>query len=97
MRRLKLSHAAVEDLTDIVHDTAMRWNVAQARKYESAMDKAFRLLCRFPRAGHRNNNLTSTYRLYNAGSHVIVYRFDQEFVYVVRILHQRMDFSEHVN
>ena len=46
--------------------------------------------------GHWRPDIPQTHKAYNAGEHIIVYRVEDQTVYVVAILHSRMDFSRHL-
>jgi len=54
-------------------------------------------IARNPQIGRRDEALPETYRLYFVGSHVIVYRIQNETLEVIRILHQRMRIPRHID
>jgi toxin ParE1/3/4 len=93
---LKLSPAAQQDFTDILRYTGERWGQEQLLVYRDKLNDALVLLDRNPQLGHQSSELSDRHRLYFVGSHVIVYRMRPDTTEVVRILHQRMSMTRHV-
>ena len=94
--RLRLSHKARRDLTDILRYTAENWGKAQLLVYRDLVDHALETIRLNPAIGHRHEDLPETHRVYLVGSHVIVYRALTTGIAVVRILHQRMSLGDRV-
>jgi toxin ParE1/3/4 len=49
-----------------------------------------------PSLGHRSRQLPAQYRILHVGRHLIIYRFSEGMVYIIRILHDRMDIRQHL-
>jgi toxin ParE1/3/4 len=93
---LVLSHQAQADYEDILGVTLRTWGEQQYDRYAALLDDALLALQDNPSLGHRSRQLPARYRLLHAGRHLIVYRFTEGTVYVIRILHDRMDVRQHI-
>jgi toxin ParE1/3/4 len=94
--QLELSPRAQQDIVEILRHTGYTWGREQLLIYRDQLDEALRLLSVRPDIGHPSDHLPATYRLYPVGSHVIVYRTQGSVVGVARILHQRMNWTQHL-
>jgi len=93
---LVLSHQAQVDYEDILSLTLQRWGEQQHDRYAALLHDTFLALRDNPALGHRSRQLPAQYRILHVGRHLIVYRFTESLVYVVRLLHDRMDIRRHV-
>jgi toxin ParE1/3/4 len=93
MYELILSGEAYDDLVDIQNYTYAEFGEQQWKEYNDVLDKAFRQLMDHPLSGHFRDDVPPQYKALSAGEHVIIYRIEKEIVYVIRVLHQRMDFT----
>jgi len=93
---LTLSPEAQKDFTSILRYTGERWGHAQLLVYRNKLNDALMRLVENPQVGHQSMELPDTHRLYFVGSHVIVYRLQQDSTEIIRILHQRMSITRHV-
>lgn len=89
---LDLSQEAEDDLRDILQDTYETWGEKQVPIYKAILDKALSSLTANPYIGHKRPDLSSDYLALRAGHHFMVYRISDKIIYVVRVLHERMDF-----
>jgi len=92
--RLELTDAARLDFDDILLYTLLRWGEQQMNDYSDLIDRAFASI-------EANPNVAAThavvdYKCFRAGEHLIFYRVHQMTVFVVRILHSRMDIGRHL-
>jgi len=94
--RLDLSPAAQRDVIDILRHTGETWGNAQILVYRDQLDAALERIHQNPKVGHLSEHLPKTHQLYLVGSHVIIYRVDGSVIGVIRILHQRMNWIEHL-
>ena len=94
--RLTLSPKAKQDLIDIFCYIGEKWGCDQLLVYRDKLAEALKTLGQNPYLGHCSEELPETHRLYLVGSHVIIYRTQEEMISVVRILHQRMSLIRHV-
>jgi len=93
---LVLSDQAQADYEDILSVTPRRWGEQQYDRYAALLNDAFLALQDNPSLGHRSRQLPARYRLLHVGCHLILYRFTEGLVYVVRILHDRMDVRQRI-
>lgn len=96
MSRYVLSPRAQADLSDIWDYTAERWGTDQADGYLRLLQHAMEAIADNPRKGHLCEEVRKGYRKYPAGSHVLFHRSIETGIDIVRVLHSRMDFEQHV-
>src|SRR4051794_4034066 len=97
MSEYVLSPQAILDLNEIWDYSARMWNAEQADDYIRLISGACHELGTKTRSGRSVDELRSGYLKYLVGSHVVFYRWSSnEFLEVVRILHQRMDIELHL-
>jgi toxin ParE1/3/4 len=94
--RLELSRRAQADLDDIRDYSAERFGAARAIAYLDAVEQAFRRIVDFPQIGPASAALHGTVRSYPAEEHRIYYEHDAGRVFVLRVLHKRMDAVRHL-
>lgn len=97
MLKILLSNKAAEDLKNIGRYTEERWGKGQRNRYLSKLDDGIQTLAKQPLIGPSCDEILSGYRKYYVGKHLIFYTYDTTQIYIVRILHERMDFSAHVD
>ena len=93
-RRIELSQQAKEDFRDILSYTLATWGESQLAKYRASINDALRLIVRNPSAGRPS--VKPTIKVLAVEHHRIFYRTIDDTIYVVRILHERMDTSRHL-
>ena len=93
-RRLELSRQAKEDFGDLLSYTLTAWGEAHLAKYRASIDEALHVILHNPGAG--GPSVKPTLKVLAVGQHRIFYRTMDDTVYVVRILHERMDTSRHL-
>ena len=92
MSRLRLTPAALGDLSDIWDWTAGRWSESQAEIYTGELHAGMVRVAEDPRRGRDRADVADGYRSYAIGSLVVWFRLsDSDSVEVIRVLHQRMD------
>jgi toxin ParE1/3/4 len=92
----KLSVAAATDLEDIFEYGIFRFGLDQAKRYVQAMEQHFLLLSDNVGLGREAGELSSGLKRFSYGSHVIFYLEISNGILVVRVLHQSMDFEQHL-
>ncbi len=92
--RLELSESARQDFRDILSFTLQTWGERQLVEYRKKLDGALQIITENPQAGHARHGMM----VYPVARHVVFYQFDDDArtVYVVRILHGRMDALRHL-
>lgn len=93
---VSLQSAARKDVRDLLAYTGRRWGPTQQALYNQQINEAFELLSRNPELGPAKPHLAHNIRAYHVQQHMIYYRLTSSSIVVVRILHQRMDASEHL-
>jgi toxin ParE1/3/4 len=96
MTEYVLSPRAQADIDEIWDYTADRWNDDQAERYTKDLQRAIDTLARNPRKGRPCDQLRPGYRKFSVGAHVVFFRVVAHGIEVVRVLHQRMDFEQHL-
>ena len=92
--RLELSESARQDFRDILSFTLQTWGERQLVEYRQKLDSALQVNAENPQAGSARHGMM----VYPVGRHVVFYQVDDNArtVYVVRILHGRMDALRHL-
>lgn len=92
--RLELSEPAQRDFRDILSYTLQTWGEEQLAEYARKLDGALRAIAENPQLGRPKHGMM----VYPVGRHLIFYQVEEAAptVYVVRILHERMDASRHL-
>lgn len=96
--KYKLSKRAQNDLESIWRYTLETWSRNQANNYVMGLLDACSLIAEAPESvGRPYDHVKEGYRKYLWGHHVIFYRLDEDGrTFVVRVLHERMDFDRHL-
>jgi len=96
MTRCLLRPRAQRDLNDIWNYSAASWSVSQAETYIRKIQRVCSMLAEDPRLGRPCEDIRAGYRKFRAGSHFVFYRIIEDGIDVVRVLHERMDFEQHL-
>ncbi len=99
MNRYLLSESAENDLLGILLYTIKKWDEEQAGLYESQITNAFEEIAANPFliGSKSHEQYASGCRFIRTGKHIIVYLSDRSPIRIVRILHESMDFAQHVS
>lgn len=98
MNRFKLSVKAKQDLKNIATFTQSKWGRDQRNIYLTQFDQTFRLLANKATLGRPCNEIGEGYFKYPQDSHIIFFRkVTLKEIFIVRILHRRMDYASNVN
>jgi len=62
-------------------------------KYSTAIDATFLFLKNNFEVGFSRSDIPDLYKSYPVLTHVIIYRIDKEIIYIIRVLHIKMDFN----
>lgn len=96
MSSYKLSVEADGDIDAITEYTVQTWGTAQAIRYIQGLHAELQKLADNPRRGRPFNTEHLDYLLKNYEKHSIFYKSADEGIFVVRVLHSRMDFLRHL-
>lgn len=89
--RLELSRRAQADLDDIRDFSAERFGATRAIACLDTVEEAFRRIVEFPEIGPAHGESDGVVRSYPTEEHRIYYEYDAGRVFVLRVLHKRMD------
>jgi toxin ParE1/3/4 len=84
------------DLEDIWHYTLEKWCVKQAEFYVREIYNEIQKLSLYPSISKPVNYNQAEYLQYKINHHVVFCRVTENELIVVRILHERMDFQQHL-
>ena len=91
----RLSEKAALDLDEIYEYTILNFGLAQAQNYLNGLHERFGRLAQQPMLGRGGAQVAPNLRRYEYGSHVVFYVPQGEEVFIVRVLHERMDAPGH--
>ena len=94
--RFALAPRAQTDLDDIWNYTAARWGIDQAETYIRQLWRDIATVADRPSLGRECSEVRPGYFRYPSGSHILFYRSAADGIDIVRILHQRMDYEQHI-
>ena len=92
----RLSRRAATDLEDIADYTIKQFGVRQARVYRDSLKSCFQRLANNSKMGRKAEQLASGLRRFEHQAHIIFYTLDEGGVYIVRVLHSRVDVRRHL-
>jgi len=95
----RISRKAEEDLEGIWLYTLETWSKEQADRYLSLIFDEIEFLSINPKTGQDFNHIRKNYRYSKVKSHLIFYKHKKsdDFIEVIRILHERMDLENRIN
>ena len=97
MADYELSEEAKTDFDGIAQYSEYVFGRARAEEYGREIIRAIELTVLFPRSRPEYTTRDGrTYRRCDSGRHTAFYRIEEENIFVVRILHQSMDFDRHL-
>jgi toxin ParE1/3/4 len=94
--KVRVSRAAARDLEEIYTYTLERWGVQQADEYLRSFQGAFLKLASTPKLGVVTD-IREGYRKFRHREHLVFYQILQSRLEVRRVLHPRMDVSQHLS
>ncbi len=89
---LEISDEAYDDLVHIQHYTYSVYGEDRWRAYGRDLDKALRHITNHSLSGHIRNDMPEIYRAWSVNEHIMVYRPEGRIIYLIRVLHSKMDF-----
>lgn len=95
---IQVSARAEKDFKAIQRYTLKTYGENQVWKYTGMLKEGLRKLEENPALyGHMRSDIPQIYRAYKIGEHSLIYRIQDQVVYLVAILHGHMDFSSQLN
>lgn len=96
MSRYTLSPSAKADILEIRQYTTEQWGERQTEKYTLQLQTRMKWLSDNPKLGMERSDLQKGMYTYPQGSHFIVYRESAKGIEIARVLHQSMDYENHL-
>ena len=91
-----LRQAAETDLENIWLYTLKAWGKEQADYYTEAIISRFSWLAEHPQLGKHRPDIKSGYFCFPEGQHLIFYRQHDSGIEILGVVHQRMDYLDHL-
>lgn len=91
-----LNPAASRDVRSILLYTRKQWGQNARDAYEEALNQALMTLGDNPLIGRSFDGIAVGLRSFRVRQHVIYYRFTDDVVTVFRVLHGKMDATQHL-
>ena len=89
----RLSRRAEEDLIQIYLTSAQAFGMAQAERYQDALEAAFERIAAFPEIARQRRELTPPVRVHPCRSHVVIYVVGEEGPFIIRVRHAHEDWE----
>lgn len=89
--KYKKSVLADEDIIDIYKYTYQNFGPQQAETYHENLHNTFKFLAENPLIATERLEFVPPVRIHHHKKHLIVYLIQEEGIFIVRILHERMD------
>lgn len=95
-RHVQLRPLAEEDLIAIWLYSYEQWGEPQADLYLEQLEPGFARIVETPLLARERVELTPAVRIFPCEQHLIVYLVIDDFVEIIRVLHQSMDVDTHL-
>jgi toxin ParE1/3/4 len=96
MKRYKLSKRADNDVLEIANYSIRQFGPAQSKLYERELENLLNLIIDMPYMGKAWSAGPKGVHRFEYKSHTIFYKIRTPGIFVLRILHQRMDSERHL-
>jgi toxin ParE1/3/4 len=96
MYHLEIMPAARKDIVNILRYSERTWGQTQQERYREQLENALLNLRCNPTIGLKRNQFFEGCLLHYVGKHVIIFRLQTDTLQVIRVLHQRMKISKHL-
>ena len=90
MRRLEVSNHSKKELNEIREYTAIKWGKQQSNRYMYELHNTMTLLKENPHVGINRVELSNQTYSFPHVSHMIYYKFNDEVLYIMAVLHKSM-------
>lgn len=89
-----LTEEAEEDVIHILAESGKQFGTRQAHKYYAGLVECFSFLRENPRAARERTELTLPVRVHPYGSHIVIYKTDDENIIILAVRHSRENWQE---
>ena len=90
----EVSKLALKDMDEIWEYTAEHWSKQQANKYYKEIIDVIEKICNKSVMGTGIDEVKKGHKRVNIRSHMIIYKIQNNTVFIDRILHQKMDIEK---
>ena len=87
------SKRAESQIKKIYLDTAQKWGVSQADKYDIGLLQTIEILADNPEMGRQCDNIRKGYRRHEYERHIIFYRRRSNDILITNVIYDGMDFK----
>lgn len=96
MANFKLSNKAETDLKEIYQYGYHQHGESQAEHYIKKLEQTFNFLVENPLAAAERVEFKPPVRIHQHKQHLIIYIQENEDIFIIRLLHKRMDIRNHL-
>jgi toxin ParE1/3/4 len=89
---LEISDEAYDDLIDIQNYTLLEYGESQMGKYSDILEQALEHILHYPLSGHSRKDVPEKYLTWQVEEYILIYRVENNIIYLVRVLHKKMNF-----
>ncbi|CAM3664091.1 Toxin ParE1 [Vibrio aerogenes CECT 7868] len=86
---------ARQDMLDIWQYTCDKWGRRQADRYLRELAEKLSVLAGMPELGRAADYIFSGLRVYHFRHHIVLYQITATHIDIIRVLHERMDVTQH--
>lgn len=94
--KYRISEAAYRDLDEIWLYTFQEWSEHQANKYFESIIQEIEFQSEHPDKAKQMLKVSSEFFYFRALSHYVFFQKRDDKIDIIRIIHKRMNFSEHM-
>ncbi len=96
VKKYRTSGKADKDIKEIYKYTVREFGFLQGDKYLAGLYACFAMLDIQPDAGHIAAAISRDYRRFEYESHVVFYKKRKSDIWIIRVLHEKMDATRHL-
>ncbi|WP_446471518.1 type II toxin-antitoxin system RelE/ParE family toxin [Xenorhabdus stockiae] len=96
-KTFSLKPKAVQDLEAIFNYSYQEFGLKKAERYIKDIDRVFHMLSGSPGIARSCNRIRPGLKAFPIASHIIFFRLVEDGILVIRVLHQSMDYSRHID
>jgi len=89
---LEISEEAYDDLVNIQSYSLREFGERQWKKYSRLLEQGLEQILQHPFSGHIRKDVPKNYLTLQVEEHVMIYRIEKGTIYLVRVLHKKMNF-----
>ncbi len=93
---IRIQNKAKTDLNNIYKYTYKKWGEKQADKYYDLLSEGIDNLKTHPEIGKEAGDIRAGYRKLQIKHHVVFYKMRDQYIQIIRVLHEDRDFKRHL-